>query len=104
MSVLPRKRKKKPSPNPPARDPSSGDAAWGAIPPRPPAALLQAGRIVHLVSHAEGTLRRVRHGRRVRRLRSLRHWAVGAQVGGALARTTCFATKVEPGELLASEA
>eukprot|EP00966_Prymnesium_polylepis_P187751 4352605-Prymnesium_polylepis.1 len=50
---------------------AGGSDAWVAIPATPPAKLRAAGRLVKLVSPADGTLRRLRHQRRLRRLPSL---------------------------------
>lgn len=52
-------------------DAYAGASGWDELPSTPPVELRAAGRYVKLVSSVEGTLRRVRHTRKVRSLPSV---------------------------------
>lgn len=80
-------------------------AAWDLVPPVPPPQLRTAGRMVHLVATTEGVLRRVRHRRRIARLRSLAHFDPRPNMAGErLVRTTCFVTAAGEATLLHPDA
>jgi hypothetical protein len=66
------------------------EETWAAVPHMPPARLRAAGRVLHLVSHAEGRLRRLRHERSIQELPSLVAFTPRpSQPGARLRRTTC---------------
>lgn len=84
-----------------------GDAAeWqAAAPDVPPKELLAHGRIAHLVSSHDGVLRRLRHGWRLSRLRSLVQYAPRYRCrGDRIKRTTCFNTCAGEAHLVSGDA
>lgn len=64
-----------------------------AAPDAPPPTLRAHGRVVHLVCSSDGVLKRLRHGWRINRLRSLEHFEPRYRArGDRVRRTTCFNT------------
>jgi hypothetical protein len=67
------------------------EKTWATRPDTPPTSLRAHGRVVHLVSHVEGSLLRIGHQADVDQLRSLAAFAPKwTHTGEVVQRTTCF--------------
>ena len=82
------------------------EAEWAAdTPDEPPRQLHAHGRIAHLVSSSDGVLRRLRHGWRLNRLRSLVQFEPRyRRRGERVQRTTCFNTCAGEAHLVHADA
>ena len=82
-----------------------GAAAWATVPATPPSQLLAAGRILHLVSHVEGSVHGIRHRELISRMPSLAHFQPRYRWRGEVAQlTTDFLTCAGEAHLVHADA